>query len=73
MNLINKFRVWRLKKKLRKALPIFTAFDGLLRKAGIPRTSRRQFWRSMACDDDRAKAIDYMAKAIGSADFKEVN
>lgn len=71
MLLIKWFRTWRLRRRLRKALPIFIAFEALMKKAGIVRQSRRFFWRSMSSDEDRQKAIDYMSKAIGSADFKE--
>lgn len=71
MWLTRRFKLWRLRRKLRKALPIFNAFDGLMKQAGIVRQSRRFFWRSMSSDDDRQKAIDYIAKAISESDFKE--
>jgi len=71
MQLIKWFKIWALRRRLRKALPVFIAFEALMKQAGIVRQSRRFFWRSMSCEDDRQKAIDYMAKAISESDFKE--
>ena len=67
MWLIRKFKLWKLKRKLRRALPIFIAFDGMMKRAGIKRGPRRFFWRSMACEEDRQKAIDYISKEISES------
>jgi uncharacterized protein (UPF0147 family) len=61
--LILKYKAWRFRKKVRFALHLLSTLEDLMKEANIPRQQRRFLWRSLANDEDRTKAIDYLGKA----------
>ena len=67
------FKRWNLRRKIKIAVRVLPLIEPLMKKAGIPRQQRRFFWRSMANDEERDKAIKYLAKAASDAEFKEVD
>jgi len=64
--MFKRFRKWREKKKLKRALIALRNVDYLMIKAGLSKQERKQFWREFVKDREvRDQTIGRMEKECG--------
>jgi len=63
LKIIMRIRSHYARKKLFKAVRVLRNLEGMMKRAGVPRTQRRSVWRSMAGSDvDRERVISKIAE-----------
>lgn len=64
--LLTKFKIWKGRKKIKRAVYILRNLETMMKDSGVPRNERRAVWRCVAgSDKERAKVIKKIAMLGG--------